>query len=211
MQYPVRLVCSVMGWMQFVSEMTGHLVWPVLVLLVVLVLRTSIRSAIEQRIKSVTLPGGAGAEFFDKGVERVREELQATGPKDQTEEPVNAKRPTSNFLDEIDQLAEVSPDAAVMEAFRRLEKVIRSELEAANGARPTPLPTLVKQAVDEHRLPPSEASAFNELRVLRNALAHDPGRGVDRESAMAFAEVARQLAISLWLSVGKTIADGEPI
>lgn len=191
----------------------GHLAWPIVAVVIVYILRAPLERVIGKRIKSLTLPGGISAEFFDQGVERARAELasEATVGEIEDQDVQESESPSSDFFEVVRQLAEVSPGAAVIEAFRRLEVVIRDELEPSPNSRPTPLLSLVKRAVDEKRLSPAEASAFNELRRLRNVLVHQDGQDIDSESALAFSEVAYRLAISLRLSSGKTINDGAPI
>ena len=96
------------------------------------------------------------------------------------------------------KLAEMSPRAAIIEAWRQVEEELiaaaqRKGLELP--PRQVILPVYVLRLMHEKGLVDSEKlSIINELRMLRNSAAHAPDFALSKESALEYAEVAARLA-----------------
>ena len=186
-----------MDWLSFLSSVIGSLAWPASLLLLVLVLRKPIRELLpglqRLRYKELELE-------FERRIEEIREEVAE-------ELPANARlalpAPES---DAILRLAEVSPRAAVLEAWRILE------LAALAAARRLGGDALRGATITFHairfleRAPTVDRSAVSllrDLRGLRNQAAHAPEFALTRASALGYAATAATIARYL-----KGIAEG---
>ncbi|WP_143101951.1 hypothetical protein [Amycolatopsis marina] len=113
---------------------------------------------------------------------------------------------------EMKQLAQVSPRAAILESFARLEKTLREIVEMGpeneKGRHFTSARELARRAADQGFLTPSELSAFDDVSVLRNTVAHRRDTDIDTDRALEYTALVRQLIIALALAKGRTIADG---
>jgi len=111
------------------------------------------------------------------------------------------------------RLAQISPSAAVLESFARLDRELRDAVEPTQvKGQPTrkisSVRPLARRAVDGGILAPSELAAFDDVTAIRNAVSHQRVEDLDVDRALAYAELVQQLIISIRLSTGRTVADG---
>ena len=167
------LASTEMSWREFVAELAGSLAWPALVLALVVILRknlgTMIRAAgVLQRLKV----GPSGLEL-----EWVREKLEdadaavATASAHSSASGAVEKQSADERIELLD-LAMVSPRAAVVEAFTRIEGVLRSLVEIPGGARQPSTRMLARLAVEQFWVSDELAAAVADLSSVRNGLVH---------------------------------------
>jgi hypothetical protein len=201
--------------------MTAALAWPLIVAVILLSFRKSISRLLPDLRRLKAGPTGVEMEW-ERKLEEVREELEAVPMTDEeTRARIEAEaantlseiEPSSKtFLREIDDLAKVSPSAAVLEAYRRLEAVLRRAIRERHPDLPdrdlTLTSRLIKLAVNDGLILPQQTIALNDLRVMRNSLAHGAEtRSIDYGQAIEYAELVRQLIIQIELERGKTADD----
>jgi hypothetical protein len=168
------------NWLAFVASLVHSLAWPAGVVIVVTVLRRPIGAALGRGVRRVR--AGPVEVEFDQELAEVREELQ------RSPELAAADVPTlggGSLPEELARLAEVSPRAAVLEAYARIEarliEMLYPEgLESPRGASGRSLAHLAHRngLISDETL-----SAVEGLSVLRNLAAHSPTTdtiGVDR-------------------------------
>jgi hypothetical protein len=209
-----------MSWLEFISSMTNALAWPLIVAIVLFGFRRAITRLLPDLRRLKAGPTGVEMEW-ERKLEEVREELKAAP---MTDEEVRARiekeaanvlafeQTSGGFLREIEDLAKVSPTAAVLEAYRRLEAVLRRAIRERHPDIPdrdvTLTSRLIKLAIDDGLIRPQENAALQDLRILRNRLAHGAEtRSIDYGQAMEYAELVRQLIIHIELASGRTIDD----
>jgi Sec-independent protein translocase protein TatA len=112
----------------FCSNLISSIVWPLIVVIIILILRNPLRELIRdlgRRLRSIKFPGGE-AEFSQELAEIKEAADEANLP------PLPVSPATSSLLFKIEEderqwcrLAELSPRAAVIEAWRQVEIAIR--------------------------------------------------------------------------------------
>jgi hypothetical protein len=159
-------------------------------------------------------PKGLKVEFFDEKLAEARTELEEAATPEVPSPPSPATPPVStDFVTEMQQLAEVAPTAVVLESFARLERVLRDAVDKVDGdgqkpTRPVSVRALARRAVELGLMSAPELSAFDDVAVLRNVIAHGGTTELDKGRALAYADVVRQLIISLSIGNGRTAIDG---
>src|SRR5271165_5108819 len=112
------------GWLAFIASLVRSLAWPAAVVAIVLVLRRPLVAALNRGVRR--LRAGPIEVEFDEELAEVRQELA------QAPELREAPEASGQSLDEeLARLTEVSPRAAVMEAFARIEVHLGELLGAA--------------------------------------------------------------------------------
>ncbi|MFK5913250.1 MAG: hypothetical protein QM484_02670 [Woeseiaceae bacterium] len=171
--------------MEHFIDLLNVVIWPVTVLIVIFLMRNPLKNLLPHidkvKYKDFEL-------YFKKQLEQVEEEIR----KDQV---IEVKLPSSN--PEIIRLIDVSPSAAIIESWKKLE------LAAINKVKQL-APKDVKYRNPEKRpidyleytgaLIPSSVRAIRELRNLRNQSVHSDDIVVSKDMAKEFSSVA--IAIS---------------
>jgi hypothetical protein len=181
-----------MNVLQFIASLVGSLAWPAVVFGVALVLRKPLGDLLPLlqhiRYKDLELEFGKRVEELQA---EVAEELPAPGEAAATAEPERAA---------LLKLAEISPRAAVLEAWRAVEA---AALKAARRLEPDePGRTMssyeaIRYLERSGKLDRAIAGPLQELRMLRNEAAHAPEFALRRESALEYASLAERLALHL--------------
>jgi hypothetical protein len=97
-----------------------------------------------------------------------------------------------NSTERIQRLVQVSPAAAVTEAYSYLER--QAQLTGTSlGIAPPTLRNVVKYLVDKGRLPNSTTEMANRLQSLRNRAAHTPAEGIQANDALEYWTLSRDL------------------
>lgn len=181
-----------MDWLTFVSKLAETLAWPVVALIVVALLRKEVRAllAILKKVKA----GPVEAEF-----EREINELKSAAD---AELPVVEQPATSN-QNELEQLAQINPRAAIIESWRRLELEARkalSRLGISMNWRDAASPLAhARNLAKSTLLSQEELVLFNDLRNLRNMSVHAEKFSPTLESALSYIEVAFRVQQTLRL------------
>lgn len=207
-----------MGANALISSLFHALAWPAVALIALLVLKDKIGSLVSKTGPLKRLKAGAGGvelEYFDDTVAEARRELSPAAEVHESPEAQPGDRAVTNalddFLSEMKRLAEASPRAVVLESFTRLEALMRRELtpllDSSSARASRSVRTLSFEAVKREIISPAELGAFDDVRTLRNLVAHDPQESVDDKRAIEYAELVREIAIAILFGVGKTVYD----
>lgn len=160
-----------MTWLQFIASLIDSVTWPAAIAVAVFFLRKPIIALIPN-LRTLKYKG-LEVNFGEK-LERLEQELKDEPPLAQIEPPSDRQ----TFSDErFESLLEISPNAAILEAWNDIEQALRELAEAKN--------------IDEHRgqsilylsrvlrsreiISSRLAGMLDELRLLRNAAAHPTG------------------------------------
>ena len=132
---------------------------------------------------------------FGRKIKEVKAEVAIEFPE---EEPLEAL--PSEADKKIIKLAEISPRAAVLEAWRTVENeailTVREEIRRQRGHEPAIiLPhSAIKHLQQSERIDRQTSALIKELRSLRNEAAHAPEFALGSHSALEYASVANRLA-----------------
>jgi len=110
-----------------------------------------------------------------------------------TEEP---KRET-DYWETIEGLSEVSPRAAISEAWRRVEWAIDDYFRRLGLEGPRSYQGMLRALRAQERPIPPAMILFQELRVLRNRAVHARDFDIDPLRAIEFAQLADRIVASL--------------
>lgn len=149
--------------MQASAPILQALAWPTAVIVVAAIFHTQIRGLLPdlKRVRAGLLE----AEF-----ERRRAEVEA----EVGTPPAEEQRPYGDSRAELRALAAVSPSAAVLEAYRRVEQVLFSKTQHILQVEPRRLGGvgLARFAAQHELIPPASVRAIEGISVLRMLVAH---------------------------------------
>lgn len=178
---------NTLSFLEFLASVIDSLAWPVLVGFIVFLLRSPVAKLLDRlsRFKYKDLE----AEFRDK-----LEDLKASSETEPAGE--SSVDPSANSIS-LQELAEVSPRAAIMEAWIKIERATENYLVSSGlekkysyqGLRR--LPNNYKDPI-EHIL-----TAYQELRLLRNKAAHASDFELNTGSAQEYVQVSNYVVREL--------------
>lgn len=185
-----------MDWKTFIASIVDSLAWPVVAVIVVLILKDAIKELLPRlrRFKH----RDTEFEFAEKISEMVREsETEAEEEFDQ-----DISEPESeNQFNSLLKLAEVSPRAAVVEAYRILEHAADSAIKAAYpdlDSYELRHPVRARRyLVKANILSPDQYDQLRELRNLRNLAAHSREFKLTDTPIEAYIDISLSLARKL--------------
>lgn len=182
---------------EFIIKVTEVVVWPVTVLVIVLIFKKHI-SAIATRVSSLRYKD---LEIkVRKDLEKAESEAEALQlPPPDGLKPINEKDVRLSPYDGILKIAEVSPRAAVIEAWRIVEQ---STIDAAkaNGIEidpRSPVSRVADKLIRAGILKPNAKGFYQELNSIRNLAAHSRDFGILTREAERYIDLALSLAYEL--------------
>ena len=173
-----------MGALEFIAQLVGSLAWPLVVLCVAVAARREIRDLIRS-LRRLTY-GDFAAEFrrLEETSERIAESPTVALPAPRTADEL------------VDDLLTVSPKAAVVEAFRAVERSIVDAAErhgmVESGRRS--VTNVIRDLGRRITVPPEVQGIFDDLRTVRNRLVHSDVEDVSPDDARRYIGFARTLA-----------------
>jgi hypothetical protein len=182
-----------MNWLQFASSLISSLAWPLVVIILVVIFRRQLAHLIG-RIKSYK---GMGQEltFGDRlaDAENSVEEAVSTDTTGKTDpEQADEIEPNPLALE-----AEANPSFVVIRSYEQVASAL-SDLAGAAPQKVNPelrrMPAVVLRELQKSGLISAEmARAVNELRYLRNSVAHGKHNPTPGE-AITYAESAQSIS-----------------
>ena len=196
-----RDLCApwVVDVLQFLASIVESLAWPLTVVAIVIVLRKPLASLLAGPVKSLKVgPTGVELETWDQAAAEVRTEV-GTPPRPGESIPIRITEagpplepePAVSLREEFELLAESTPNAAVIEAFIRVESQLRASVGRLVANAPINLGgrALARFALDQGVINDATFNAFDGLSVMRNLAAHD-GDDLDSGRALEFLDLA---------------------
>lgn len=188
-----------MDWLTFSVELIKALIWPLLVVIILIIIRKPL-SELVPYLKKLKL-GELEAEF-EKTVRQIKDNMD--------QEPALKSKKTAALIppaetERLYQLAEIAPNAAVLEAWKKLELAAK-ELIARRGyeldyniAAPY---RLIERILEKTQLIElKKVKVFNELRKLRNKIAHAADFEISFDQAKEYIALANSLRSYLLLAL----------
>jgi hypothetical protein len=189
----------------FIDHMVGHLLWPIVVLLVVLLFRRPLQERMPNLTKFRAGPGGVEAEF-GQVLQRSDQAMAA--------EPMPA--PTDEIAEDrnrLERIAAISPRAAVLEAFTLVDSALKERLREV-GVTGADLQMRSTQAIimaeNLGLLGETEVTVWNNLRALSNTARQQPELEIGREPASEYIRLSSGLRSAIEKAVPKRVPQ-EPV
>jgi hypothetical protein len=182
----------------FIASLVHSLAWPAAVAVAVIVLRRPIGAALGRGVRR--LRAGPVEVEFDQELAEVREELRRS--PELTAEP----SALGNLGEELARLAELSPRAAVLEAYIRIE-VRLTELLADTGMDVPRLTgrQLARLARNQGLISDETLAAIDGLSVLRNLAAHTPADDIGAKRARDYLALADAVLYAMRTKPGSSL------
>ena len=178
-----------MDWLTFIATVIVVLAWPTAIVVAVLLVRRPVASMLPllRRLRY----GELEAEFAED-LKQAQEAVKALPP-----EP-RAPTPEGAVLSHLEELAALSPRAAVVESWRQLNEAARAAVErlhlaeAPDKLSPRDYPALL---ANRGILDSELFDVFHRLRTLRNKAAHG-GSDVEitRDDALEYISLVEALS-----------------
>jgi hypothetical protein len=179
-----------MNIFQFVSELIGSLVWPIIVIILVVLLRKEIR----ELLASIT-------RLKYKDLEMDFQHLAESAKKLPPSPPLSASIPTGqtsyiSLEDQILGIVEQAPSAAILLAWASIETAMSSAVSRMAISPDSPLSRSayhdLVQLKDWAGLPEEVFQTIDEMRMLRNKVAHDEKQRfqISKDGALTYVETA---------------------
>ncbi len=172
-----------MGLLEFIASLADSFAWPATLVCGIYILRTPAGKLIERVTKLKY--GELEAEFQER-----LNKIEKTSGRD-TKEIKQEQNITSISLEE---LAEVSPRAAVLEAWITVEKAISAFSEANKLPSKVSYQDLFRIAKEKNLDIEAFQTAYQELRLLRNKAVHATDYDITPASAKQYVKTASFIA-----------------
>jgi hypothetical protein len=168
---------------QFIASLVSPLAWPAAVLLIALAFRKQIAELLTAGpLKRLKL--GAVEAEFERRTAEIETKLEASPEPGEGSNAVHG----ATLSYELAPVADVSPSAAVLEAFARVQEVLQARLEAAGFSQADQrwgAVGLAQRAKAGGLITPQALEAVEGVAVMRNLAAHRPDE-VSREAALEY-------------------------
>ncbi|WP_417456161.1 hypothetical protein [Kordiimonas sp.] len=180
-------------WLEFFSSIVASLAWPLAIIVALVIFKDPILQAIPrlQRIRYKEL-----VAEFNKGLDKIERQAEAAGLKQ-----VEHTEDIEDFEEHLQQIAQVSTNAAIVEAFRQIEKAAKALIKA-NGSRvdykvAAPYRMIERLLREYSLLDTREVKIFHDLRILRNKITHSENFESTASQANEYIELASRLISKL--------------
>ena len=182
-------VASSMGWLEWTASIVGSIAWPVAAVIIAAFFRSQITNLLK-KVRKLSW-GDASVDFAEK-----LDEIESASRVAEAEATSAPKAPTTLPDERFTQLLQISPSAAVLDAWGAIETRLRTIATDLAPSASTYMPRqmillLFKRGV----IPSAMREILLELSSLRNAAAHQ--REVSVTDAIRFREFALRAAAEL--------------
>jgi hypothetical protein len=178
-----------MDALTFISKLIDSLAWPVTVVIALVLLRRPLAELLPQMRK---LKYKDFEAEFGEDVKQLEEEAKQVLPAEVVE--------SARAGDPIEQLIEVSPSAAVLEAWRGVEAAAKRLLERKGHKLDYEVAApykLIERVLDTAAIDRRKLKIFADLRRLRNKVAHADEYEVAPARARDYVRLASALTADL--------------
>ncbi|HCX22602.1 MAG: hypothetical protein CMB80_25635 [Flammeovirgaceae bacterium] len=173
-----------MNHLEFIIQLLDIAIWPFTILVVFLLLRKQIihLAPFIKKIKISELE-------LEMDSELAKIHKEAVDEFDQT---------AIDWRVNLMNIANSSPSAAILEAWKTIESKSEKLILKSNPQMDLDTPTRYKlmqtTLIDQELIESKKAKIFDDLRQLRNRVAHAEGFAVSKEQALSYISVAIALA-----------------
>jgi hypothetical protein len=186
-----------MDILSFITSVISSIAWPGTVILCVIILRKPIAELIplmrNLKFKELEIR-------FDDRLNELKAQVDKADlpsiPPPTTELPAEVGLGT-DYWNTIEELSEISPRAAISEAWRRVEGALEDYFRRLDQERPPSYQGMLRALRAQNRPIPIAMSLLQELRVLRNRAVNARDFEIDSHQAIEFAQLSERIVASL--------------
>lgn len=177
-----------MDWMTFLTKTIDSVAWPFSIVLVVWQLKSHIGRLIPFAKK---FKYGELEIEFEQQLKELKKEAEASKLEHAT-----PTRDNTEMLEYFRETADVSPRAAIVDAWVGLELTAFNSaglLGIKKDKRPIPFSRLISVLESEGIIKGKDTAILKKLQQLRNEALHSPDFRITKKDAQEFAELARDM------------------
>jgi hypothetical protein len=158
---------------QFIASLVSSLAWPAAVVCIAFLFRTQLKTLLTERLRHIEA-GPIKADF-----DRIGSDVHTV--LDQAGIPTSTRAAT----DELTELAQQVPAAAIPQAFARVEHELRDALTAIDEQPSDDADAMVlaHKALERGLISPLTINAIEGIAVMRNLAVHGPPREITVKQA----------------------------
>lgn len=182
--------------LEFIASLADSLAWPLVAVFGVWLLRRPIAQSLSGPVRRWKAgPSGVEIEYWERKVAATREELSRSQGESGRKEL--RETPTVLLNTNLQELAEVSPDSAISEAYRTIERQLRVRLNDQQVPPDLDAVGLALFGQEKGVINQETANAVQGLSVLRNLAAHGRVGDVTFARAIEFLSLADGVLFAL--------------
>lgn len=186
-----------MDFLTFVATIIRSLAWPVTLMVALYMLRRPIAELLpglrRLRYKDLEVDFGKELEQIEAVMDTVEEKTKPKGKLPIGIQPEPLPKTRTELLD---KLAKLSPNAAILESWRNVERTLEFYFSSRGMERPCSGQAILGHLDHDSNFPPQLVSAYQELRLLRNRAAHNR-ENLTAKHAKEFSALADRLTYAL--------------
>ena len=197
--YAKTLGAFLRGKMEYFIQLIDSLAWPVAVLIIVLIFKKELSKLISKlsNVKYREFEANFSNKLQD--AEDKLKEIKRPDVKDIPEALEQSKIEETDY-DRIMRIAEISPRAAISEAWSEVEIAAKTAARQSelHVDKPESVRNIVKAFIKNGVFNEMNLQAFEELRVLRNRAVHTPEFYIQEDETEKYIDLALRLAFELY-------------
>ncbi len=177
--------------MELIVTLIIGIVWPVAVIWIAYLFKGELRSLL-QRMSQLKFKYKDIEANFEMGLAEAEAKVLSIG---QATPSLPPRPEITSKLESLRRIADVSPRAAIMEAWVLVESAAEKSgfVQGANIPRANPRP-YVEELVRLGKLPKSSDMILDQLRKLRNQAAHLPEFSLNQDEADRYLQLAARMS-----------------
>ncbi|KAA8732673.1 hypothetical protein [Corynebacterium tuscaniense] len=167
-------------WGEIFVDLAGHIAWPISILLVVWLLKGSLRQLLDPKNVEQIEAGPSSVKLttrkIDSGLDSVKQSMSPSAPGTDQTGPLGVAS-----LKGFAEIAAIDPAAATLASAARFESVLRRRMEGVHREIPQssqgrdrlqPMGSLIREAQEVGVLNTKQANAATQLNIMRNQIVH---------------------------------------
>lgn len=176
---------------QTIVQLISAIAWPFTAIIIAFMFRQEIRKTAN---RLSTLSYGEMKAEFEKDLNKLERDVKELSVKEtsaKVEQPENDSE-TLDSYERLSRIADISPRAAIMEAWRDIEVTTKQVTDAYEISTDSQIAGVkaIRELVHQHLLPESVVSVYEQMRRLRSRAAHSADFTITTDEAKRYIDTA---------------------
>jgi hypothetical protein len=176
---------------QALVQLVSALAWPVTVIIIALLFRHEVRHT-ASRLSSLSYKSLKAD--FEQDLSNLEKDVKELAPKEPVAKAnrIEEDKDAVNSYERLKRIADISPRAAIMEAWRDIEVTTKKVADAYGVSTQGQIAGVraINELVQLHLLPDSVTSVYEQMRRLRSRAAHAADFAISSEEAERYIDTA---------------------
>lgn len=174
-----------------IVQLISAIAWPFTAIIIAFMFRQEIRKTAN---RLSTLSYGEMKAEFEKDLNKLERDVKELPVKEtsaKAEQPENDTE-TLDSYERLSRIADISPRAAIMEAWRDIEVTTKQVTDAYGISTDSQIAGVkaIRELVHQHLLPESVVSVYEQMRRLRSRAAHSADFTITTDEAKRYIDTA---------------------